>query len=89
MRFISDDHFFAGWLLGLEYVLWSIATGDRQYKGMDYDYLREKYGEELKVLAEEEGVWYRWDRENCWNEAVTLPTWEEDYAANAAKAMEW
>jgi len=89
MLHISEDHFFASWLLGLEYILWSIATGDGKWKGMTYDYMRQKYGNELKELAETEGRWYRWNQEECWSEEVSLTDWEKDYAANADKAMEF
>jgi hypothetical protein len=80
MTDISERCWCAGWLMGLEYALWSsVVRGKEKSYGVDLitcDDIRN-----LKELSQSIGGWIRWDNERC---EVFVPTAEwlnyfEDY----------
>ena len=68
MRDLSEEHYCAGWIIGLEHYLWTLAlrqnTEERQI---------------LLYCAEACGGWWMWDDERGENVFVPLPIWKTLY----------
>lgn len=62
MSEISEDHYCAGWLGGLEYDLWKIVQGGNREFG--FGDIAESRVTELKRLSEKAGGWWYYDEEN-------------------------
>lgn len=88
MAHLSEEYFFAGWLMGLEHILWSVATGDGRCKWTTAAMLREREGPRLMELATAAGVWYAWDEKEAFAMPVKLADWKPIYEATADKAWE-
>ena len=56
---ISEDHFSAGWLHGLEFTLWNMLHGDDRRFGMGK--VSQENIDRLRHLHEKCGGWWRWD----------------------------
>lgn len=86
MRDISEEHYCAGWLIGLEHSLWEIATTPRRSFGMaDVPENRVKL---LQLLAEEARGWWVWDNEEQRERFVATDEWLRMYAAAEKEAGE-
>lgn len=59
MSDISEDHYAAGWMHGLEYSLWKMVQGDSRNYGMGE--VTEQEVAELRRLSDKCGGWIRWD----------------------------
>ena len=68
---ISEARWCAGWLAGLEYRLWRVATGETQLWPNDDAGV-------LRVLSELSGYWVVWGRDGV--VSVPLAEWRERYA---------
>lgn len=87
MTDLSEDWFFAGWLVNLEYILWSVACGDGKCKSIDYHHLCEHYGKQLKSQAEAENKWYYWSNRSKSIEEMRLDVWVRKYKRNSSKVL--
>lgn len=56
MTGISEEHWCAGWMTGLEYNLWGAAEGDQIGKSR----ITARQATLLKLLAEEADGWWLW-----------------------------
>lgn len=56
MAGLSEEHFAADWLNGLEYILWLIEPGAEFGMGV----ITERQSTLLRLLAEEAGGWWVW-----------------------------
>ncbi len=78
MSGISEYYYCAGWLTGLEFILWGMA-----YHGHDREFGMGEVSndeiEHLKQLSEDADGWWRWDNEDG-NRFVTLDEWRAIYA---------
>jgi hypothetical protein len=72
MSDISEDHYAAGWNMGLEYDLWSMVRGGSRHYGMGT--VTEADVAKLKQLADEAGGWWKCD------EFVPIAEWRVEYA---------
>ena len=70
MENISEDWYCAGWLHGLEYMLWEIVKAGGAKPGMT----KEECDEFLQ-LAHDAGGWYEFD-----SKLTPLPEWEAKFA---------
>ena len=78
MSDLSEEAYFAGWMLGLEYALWQVVVGQRG----DYGHLTftPEHAGKLQRLSAACGGWIVFDGENeeTW---VPRPEWEQRFAA--------
>lgn len=63
MSALSEEHYCAGWLTGLEYALWDLAREGGGGFGMGDVTAAE--AALLLALAEEAGAWWRWEGEGA------------------------
>lgn len=82
MSDISEDHYCAGWLIGLEFVLWRMVQGGSRHFGFgEVDPARV---EKLRVLSRSVGGWWMWvDGEtplSSGEKFVEIAEWEKIYA---------
>ena len=82
MSWISEEYWCAGWLSGLEYVLWDALTG-RQKGACSPEEI-----EELKYLSEKCGGWIIWDEQAKDERLVPREEWLRLYEANRHKHSE-
>ena len=76
MSEISERYWCAGWLGGLEYILWDVVTGKR--KGIcSPDEI-----DQLKYLSEKSGGWIIWDEQATSERFVPTVEWLRLYQAN-------
>ncbi len=76
MSSLSEEAYFAGWMEGLEYVLWAaVLNGPRQYGLL---VITENHIAELQSLSKACGGWIIFDErlEETW---VSLSEWEVRY----------
>lgn len=76
MADISEEHFYAGWLIGLENDLWAILHGTSSRGEISHEQLGR-----LRDLHEKCGGWWYWDEEHG-HMFVTTYEWMERYAAH-------
>ena len=79
MSEISEEHWCAGWLGSLEYILWDAVTGKRK----DVCSLEEI--EQLKYLSEKCGGWIIWDEQVIGEKFVPMEEWLRLYEAKRHK----
>lgn len=77
MSEISEEFYCAGWLIGLEYMLWEICTGGSREFGMGT--LEETTVERLKSLAEACGGWIFWSEEVNGEAWIPFSEWTKKY----------
>lgn len=75
MSDISEEHYCAGWLGGLEYDLWAMLNGTRGYEYGNGE-VAEFMIDELQRLSEKSGGWWVCDNE-IGNKFVTIEEWLE------------
>ena len=75
MSEISEEYWCAGWLGGLEHVLWDVVTGKRT------DICTPEEIEQLKYLSEKCGGWIVWDKEGICERFVSMEEWLRLYEA--------
>jgi hypothetical protein len=75
MRDISEEQYSAGWIIGLEHYLWTLALRQNTEEGQI-----------LLYCAEVCGGWWVWDDERGENVFVPLPVWKTIY--NESEMME-
>jgi len=80
MSEISEEYWCAGWLGGLEYMLWDTVTGKRK----DICSLEEI--EQLKYLSEKCGGWIIWYDQATDERFVPIEEWLRLYEANRHKS---
>jgi hypothetical protein len=79
MSELSEEHWCAGWLTGLEFSLWAMVKGDATTVfGMGQ--ITERQLQLLKLLSEETGVWWHWPDDGDGPEPISLEEWEPLYA---------
>lgn len=61
MSDISEDHYCAGWLIGLEYTLWRAVMRHPESYVFGFRPIETEQVAELKALAEELKGWVVWD----------------------------
>ena len=66
---ISEEVYYAGWLIDLEFTLWAIAE-----RAVPPGEVGEERATELRKLATECSGWWRWD-EAAGNVFMSLPEW--------------
>jgi hypothetical protein len=71
MSDVSEDHYCAGWMSGLEYDLWGMVRGGPRHYGMG-DVEPETVAE-LRQLSDDCGGWHTHDR------LVPLDEWRREY----------
>jgi len=59
MTGISEEHWAAGWMQGLEHRLWEMVEGGERGYGMGE--VTERQVQLLRLLSEEGDCWWRWD----------------------------
>ncbi|HKQ92323.1 MAG TPA: hypothetical protein VJZ77_16820 [Blastocatellia bacterium] len=82
MEEVSEDHYCAGWLNGLEYRLWQAALQYPQPYKFGVEAIEEKKVEELKGLAEELQEWAVWDDQAGEEKLIPLKDWKRIFAAS-------
>ncbi len=81
MRDISEDHYCAGWMSGLEYSLWqAVLQYPRPYE-FGLGPIEEENVLELKDLAEELQEWAVWGGETG-EKLIPLEDWRRIFAAH-------
>jgi hypothetical protein len=60
MSEISEDCYCAGWMHGLEFALWAIATGDRKNRKYGQGEVSQQQIDDLMAISAEIGGWIRW-----------------------------
>lgn len=60
MSNISEDHWCAGWLIGLEYELWDIVVGLKA-NNLGWDRVPDARINQLKIVANEADCWMAWN----------------------------
>ena len=85
MEDISETHWAAGWMSGLEFSLWGIVTGDR---GSDFGMfeVETREIEELRRLSSKAGGWFRYDDE-IGETFVPIADWLERYREAQSPAI--
>lgn len=83
MSEISEDHYCAGWLIGLEFRLWRIVLGGPPKFGFD-DVSPERIAD-LERLSKKCGGWIVWS-EGCGEVFVPMDEWQRMYAAEKGPA---
>lgn len=76
MSEISEEYYCAGWLIGLEEILWTMLTGGRREFGMGV--VTEDEIAQLRQLSEQSGGWWHYvdgDGETF----ITLEDWKRKY----------
>lgn len=83
MRQISEALYYAGWLDGLEYALWSMfdVGSDRRFGVGE---VAERDVADLVRLSTRAGGWWRFDDDLGDQVFVTLPEWRRLYAERTA-----
>ena len=76
MSEISEGHWCAGWLVGLEYILWDVVNGKRN------DICGPDEIEQLKYLSEKCSGWIVWDNQAIDKKFVPMEEWLRLYEAN-------
>ena len=76
MSEISEEHWCASWLGGLEYILWDAVTGKRN------DICSSDEIEQLKYLTEKCGGWIVWDKQAINKKFVPIEEWLRLYEAD-------
>lgn len=79
MSEISEEHWCAGWLGGLEYTLWDAVVGKRK------DICSSEEVEQLKYLSGKCGGWIIWDEQAKGERFVPIEKWLSLYEANRHK----
>lgn len=86
MREISEDHFCAGWMGGLEYDLWQAVLQYPQPYEFGFGPIEEENVAELKDLAEELQEWAFWD-DGTGEKLIPLEEWKQIFAARESKRV--
>jgi len=81
MREISEDHYCAGWMGGLEYSLWQAVLQHPQPYEFGFGPIAEENVAELKDLAEELQEWAVWDDETR-EKLIPLEDWRQIFTAH-------
>ncbi len=91
MRDISEDHWAAGWLSGLEFSLWRMVENGSRTFGMGI--VPQYKVDALKKLSDECGGWWIWrdgaDGEEFVTLAEFLPLYHIDEARADAERAKW
>lgn len=74
MSNISEDHYCAGWLIGLEYELWDIMNGAARNFG--FGPISAQDMAKLRGLHERAGGWWVWDGEGAGSGEIFVTTEE-------------
>jgi hypothetical protein len=77
MTGISEEFWCAGWMSGLEYDLWLAEAGKHYGQGQ----LTERQATLLKLLSEESGGWWRWDKDKG-PKFIRLDAWRKSLLKN-------
>lgn len=77
MSGISEEYYCAGWLIGLEEILWSMVVGSRREFGMGK--VTEDEVAQLKQLSEQAGGWWHYV-EGDGETFITAEEWTTKYA---------
>lgn len=76
MRELSEEHYCAGWMCGLEFSLWAmLQDGARDYGSGE---VTERDVEHLRALSQKAGGWWRWS--DAGEVFVATAEWERIYA---------
>lgn len=89
MSSISEDYYCAGWLIGLEYVLWDMVGGaDR---GFGLGEVTEREVAELRRLHEACGGWWAWDGDGAdsGEKFLTAEEWEMHLKTASKRPWYW
>ncbi len=76
MSWISEEYWCAGWLSGLEYILWDAVTGRRENVCSPEEIA------ELKYLSEKCGGWIIWDERVEGERFAPMDEWLHLYETN-------
>jgi len=76
MSDVSEERWCAGWLGGLEYILWDAVLG-RQKSACSSEEI-----EQLKYLSEKCGGWIIWDEQSKGEKFVPMQEWLRLYEAD-------
>jgi hypothetical protein len=79
MACLSEEHWCAGWLNGMEYDFWQAKPGT--WLGMNK--LTDRRAMLLRLLAEEGDCWWVWNKEEENPVAVPLKEWRDMVAAKS------
>lgn len=95
MREISEEHYCAGWLDGLEYRLWQAVLQYPEPYEFGFGPIANEQVEELRDLAEELQEWGFWADEEMREQLIPLAEWqqifhtrEQPVNGNGGKTME-
>ena len=84
MREISQDHFLAGWMMGLEYDLWrAVLQYPKPYES-SFIPIEEEDVAELKDLAEELQEWGIREGGDARERLIPLAEWKQMFATHEA-----
>ena len=62
MREISEEYYFAGWYINLEYELWDIITKEESPKNPHKKPIWNRYRDQLLQLSKEANGWWIWNK---------------------------
>lgn len=78
MYSISEEHYKAGWLIGLEYNLWEFVTAGTGYF-LRQNRITERQRIIVLLLAHECNGWWIFDEDKPGKRFISLPKWEAMY----------
>jgi len=81
MQELSEDHWCAGWVTGLEYSLWNFVTKGPGKWG--FGSIDEQKVARLSRLSQTAGGWWRWDAACHGPVFVPLEAWREEEVATS------
>lgn len=80
MSDISEDHMTAGWLIDLEYTIWTAVLQHPEPFKFGFGFISVSDIERIKAVSEYLGEWIAWDLEQGGKKAVPLDEWRAMYA---------
>lgn len=81
MTGLSEEHWCAGWITGLEFALWEVPAGARFGMGL----VTERQSLLLKLLSEECDGWWHWQDDEA--QFIRRADWIERIAEEKAAAV--
>ena len=85
MSWLSDEYWCAGWLIGLEYILWDLLVdpkSDAYFGSFDQRHL-----DRLKWLFEGANCWFYWDNSISKVLPISLSDWDKKYKLWKKRAL--
>ena len=76
MTGLSEEHYSAGWLIGLERSLWAMVADPTSPRRFGQGEVTERQVTLLRLLSEEAGGWWHWPKLASEPAFIVLADWE-------------